>query len=109
MAAVQRQRRGIFQFHIFPDSGDYYHLICSSRDTTEWETRFRRVLAQLDGKMTMQIFYEIAFSSATRQGLWDGTFNEFRAGHDIEPIDMTALGGEDADEDDGLDPTRMDR
>lgn len=88
----------MFRLKVTPDEGDPYELTATTRDIAKWERINRGAsLAGLQSNMHASDLYEIAFHSATRQGLYEGTMVAFRDGADLDVLD---------DEDGEPDPTK---
>lgn len=78
----------MYEFRVIPDHADPFDLTVSSRDVLLWErTGKGKYAAKLAETGSYSDFYSIAYIAARRQGLWEGTREEFEQQCDIELSD----------------------
>lgn len=88
-------------FTVRPDGGEPYELTAGSRDVLQWERTTKGKSAATLGDMADM--YKVAWLAAKRQGLYDGSLQDFET-----TVDLETEGDEDGS-DEGPDPTRSAR
>lgn len=75
----------MFEFTITPDGADGFPLKARWRDVVFWEkTHKGRSLGELMREMQAVWLDELAYTAATRQGCYPGTFEDWQASVDLE-------------------------
>lgn len=75
----------MFLFKLTPEGGDLFEVRATTRDVLVWEKTGRdRSLTKLMDNLRVSDMYEIAYVSAKRQGMWDGTRAEFEERIDLD-------------------------
>jgi hypothetical protein len=98
----------MFTFTVAPDARDTYTVTVLVRDTVAWERLHPGHTAQelmplADGTASLESLklsnsYELAYFASKRQGLWEGSLQEFELACDVIDIKVEAP-----------DPTQPDR
>jgi hypothetical protein len=87
-------------FKVSPDGGDPWQVVAESRDVLAWEKALKgRSFNDLATNPTMAGLYGLAYAASRRQGLWEGTIQEFEASVDLQMVD-------DEEDEQEVDPTR---
>jgi hypothetical protein len=96
MAASGTTGGVMLRCQVFPDDGSPFEVAAYSRDVRAWEQqgRGRRFADFQQDRLTMTSVYGLTFIAAKRQGLWQGTLQEFEEGCDVMPMDEEDEAGE---------------
>ncbi|MFI6160393.1 hypothetical protein ACIA59_10635 [Micromonospora haikouensis] len=75
----------MFDFKIKPDEGDEFELTAGSRDVLVWEkTTKGATFGSIAQGLRITDMYKIAWISAKRQNMFDGTLAEFESSVELE-------------------------
>lgn len=76
------------KFMVIPDEGDKYEVTATTRDIAKWEkTNKGATFGSFMRDMKMTDMYKLAYNSATRLGLFEGTLEEFEESCDLEVLE----------------------
>ena len=77
-----------FFFEAEPDGGEPFRITASARDVVAWERGGKdRTIANLISNGSLVDWYALAHVAARRQGLFDGSLQEFEKSVDLAPTD----------------------
>ncbi len=75
----------MFDFKVTPDGGEQFELTAGSRDVLQWEKTTKGAsFGSIAEGLRITDLYKIAWISAKRQNLFDGTLAEFEGGVGLE-------------------------
>lgn len=86
----------MIRFRIKPDDDGEpgWDVTATARDILQWERSGQRTYGQLVDNQRMADMYRIAYIASRRQGLFEGSYDAFEKGYDLDQLSDRDGGGD---------------